>query len=64
MDPCRLDGFFDPHSARCHSQCAEVARRPEGSEIRDACRHSEGLGINDATVVFDRAARHALTPGI
>jgi putative pyruvate formate lyase activating enzyme len=65
MDQYRPDNFCDPSSAKYRPQYAEIARRPQGGEIRDAYRHAERLGLNYETVTFERyAPERLLTPGV
>jgi putative pyruvate formate lyase activating enzyme len=66
MDQHRPDNFCDPQSAKYRPQYAEIARRPKSTEIRDAYRHAERLGLNYETVTFDRYAleRYTRMPGI
>jgi putative pyruvate formate lyase activating enzyme len=66
MDQYRPDNFCDPHSAKYRSQYAEIARRPKRSEIRDAYRHAERLGLKYETVTFERFSpeHFARMPGI
>ena len=66
MDQYRPDNFCDPGSAKYRPQYAEIARKPKGSEIRDAFRYAERLGLKFETVTFERAApeRYASMPGI
>jgi putative pyruvate formate lyase activating enzyme len=66
MDQYRPDNFCDPQSAKYRPQYAEIARRPKSTEIRDAYRHAERLGLNYETVTFDRYAleRYTRMPGI
>jgi putative pyruvate formate lyase activating enzyme len=40
MDQYRPDNFCDPQSAKYRPQYAEIARRPESAEIRDAYRYA------------------------
>ena len=66
MDQYRPDNFCDPHSTKYRPQYAAIARRPKSSEIRDAYRYAERLGLNYETATFDRYApeRQAFIPGI
>jgi putative pyruvate formate lyase activating enzyme len=66
MDQYRPDNFCDPQSAKYRPQYAEIARRPQASEIRAAYRHAERLGLHFESVTFDRHTpeRAARMPGI
>ena len=66
MDQYRPENFCDPGSAKYRPQYAEIARRPQRGEIRDAYRHAERLGLHYETVTFERSrlARYASTPAI
>ena len=66
MDQYRPENFCDPGSAKYRPQYAEIARRPKPSEIRDAYRHAERLGLHYETVTFERSrlAHYAPTPAI
>jgi putative pyruvate formate lyase activating enzyme len=66
MDQYRPDNFCDPRSAKYRPQYAEIARRPKGSEIRDAYRYAGRLGLEFESVTLERHApeAYALTPGI
>ena len=66
MDQYRPDNFCDPGSAKYRPQYAEIARRPQGSEIQGAYRCAERLGLKYGTVTFERSSpkRYAAMPGI
>jgi putative pyruvate formate lyase activating enzyme len=66
MDQYRPDNFCDPSSSSYRPQYSQIARRPKASEIRDAYRHAEQLGLRYETVTFERSdpERYASTPGI
>jgi putative pyruvate formate lyase activating enzyme len=50
MDQYRPENFCEPGSAKYRPQYAEIARRPQPSEIRDAYRHAERLGLHYASI--------------
>ena len=66
MDQYRPENFCDPGSAKYRPQYAEIARRPQSGEIRDAYRYAERLGLNYETVTFERSSfePYASTPAI
>jgi putative pyruvate formate lyase activating enzyme len=66
MDQYRPDNFCDSQSAKYRPQYAEIAGRPQASEIRDAHRYAERLGLNYEPVTFDRhpLERYARMPSI
>ena len=47
-------------SAKYRPQYAEIARRPQGSEIQGAYRYAERLGLNYETVTFERSSPERL----
>ena len=56
------DNFCDPASAKYRDKYAEIAGRPQGSEIRGAYRYAARLGLHFETVTFDRFSPSA-SPG-
>ena len=54
MDQYHPDNFCDPGGAKYRPQYAEIARRADRAELRDAYRRARELGLRFEAVSFEK----------